>query len=197
MTIRYVALLSEQYLCGAVRQELAEFLAGFWDIIPRHCLSECQVDEKDLGMLISGIEDVDVADWRTHTTVRNALAAGPHGAALIDAFWSVLEELDGEQRARCLQFVTGLSRLPPEGFVGLLPRFELVCEPSLLFSFGCSPITECARPQVINSGADPSRLPTAHTCFNRLDLPPYRTKAALADKLLLAISEGAGTFGLR
>ena len=171
----YVALLSEQYLCGAVRQELAEFLAGFWDIIPRHCLSECQVDEKDLGMLISGIEDVDVADWRTHTTVRNASAVGPHGAALIDAFWSVLEELDGEQRARCLQFVTGLSRLPPEGFVGLLPRFELV----------------------INSGADPSRLPTAHTCFNRLDLPPYRTKAALADKLLLAISEGAGTFGLR
>ena len=69
-----MALLSEQYLCGAVRQELAEFLAGFWDIIPRHCLSECQVDEKDLGMLISGIEDVDVADWRTHTTVPNASA---------------------------------------------------------------------------------------------------------------------------
>lgn len=35
----------------------------------------------------------------------------------------------------------------------------------------------------------------AHTCFNRLDLPPYTTQNILCEKLLLAIDE-SNTFGM-
>lgn len=35
-------------------------------------------------------------------------------------------------------------------------------------------------------------LPKAHTCFNRLDLPPYPTKEKLRDKLTQAVLETAG-----
>ena len=35
----------------------------------------------------------------------------------------------------------------------------------------------------------------SHTCFNRLDLPPYTTYEELFEKLLIAIEEG-GTFGI-
>lgn len=42
---------------------------------------------------------------------------------------------------------------------------------------------------------DSSKLPTAHTCFNQLDLPVYTSKEELREKLLLAIKEGSEGFG--
>lgn len=38
-------------------------------------------------------------------------------------------------------------------------------------------------------------LPRAHTCFNRLDLPPYQSLNILHEKLLLAVEE-TNTFGI-
>ncbi len=35
-------------------------------------------------------------------------------------------------------------------------------------------------------------LPRSHTCFNRLDLPPYKSYEQLAEKLTLAIEETEG-----
>jgi hypothetical protein len=35
-------------------------------------------------------------------------------------------------------------------------------------------------------------LPRSHTCFNRLDLPPYLTYEQLVDKLTFAIEETEG-----
>jgi len=37
-----------------------------------------------------------------------------------------------------------------------------------------------------------NRLPTAATCMNLLKLPPYRTTAAMREKLLYAVGAGAG-----
>jgi E3 ubiquitin-protein ligase HUWE1 len=39
------------------------------------------------------------------------------------------------------------------------------------------------------------KLPTAHTCFNQLDLPEYATEELMREKLLLAIKEGSEGFG--
>ena len=38
-------------------------------------------------------------------------------------------------------------------------------------------------------------LPSAHTCFNQLDLPVYANQDELRAKLLLAIKEGSEGFG--
>lgn len=40
-----------------------------------------------------------------------------------------------------------------------------------------------------------SRLPSAHTCFNQLDLPEYPSEEILREKLLTAIREGSEGFG--
>lgn len=45
------------------------------------------------------------------------------------------------------------------------------------------------------SYGDTSKLPTAHTCFNQLDLPVYESREQLKDKLMLAIKEGSEGFG--
>ncbi len=44
-------------------------------------------------------------------------------------------------------------------------------------------------------GANENRLPSAHTCFNQLDLPEYESKEVLQERLLMAIHEGATGFG--
>ena len=38
-------------------------------------------------------------------------------------------------------------------------------------------------------------LPTAHTCFNQLDLPEYKSEEEMREKLRLALKEGSGGFG--
>ena len=40
-----------------------------------------------------------------------------------------------------------------------------------------------------------ARLPSAHTCFNQLDLLEYETQEQLKERLLLALHEGAEGFG--
>lgn len=67
-----------------------------------------------------------------------------------------------------------MSHLPVGGFARLRPQFKLL----------------------VKLHAPCDELPTAHTCFNTLELPPYASKHALAEKLLLAATEGAGAFGL-
>jgi hypothetical protein len=42
---------------------------------------------------------------------------------------------------------------------------------------------------------DLTRLPSAHTCFNRLDLPPYPTKELLRERLMLSVSGAQGFAG--
>jgi E3 ubiquitin-protein ligase HUWE1 len=39
------------------------------------------------------------------------------------------------------------------------------------------------------------RLPSAHTCFNQLDLPVYDNYEVLREQLLVAINQGTGHFG--
>jgi E3 ubiquitin-protein ligase HUWE1 len=40
-----------------------------------------------------------------------------------------------------------------------------------------------------------TRLPTAHTCFNQLDLPEYSSMEELKKQLVTAINYGAEGFG--
>lgn len=47
----------------------------------------------------------------------------------------------------------------------------------------------------IHKAFDPLLLPTAHTCFNQLDLPEYPSEEIMRAKLLLAIRECSEGFG--
>ncbi len=48
---------------------------------------------------------------------------------------------------------------------------------------------------ILKNGEDGEQLPTAHTCFNHLILPPYKSRERLKEKLLIAINNSEG-FGL-
>ncbi|GFO43496.1 nedd4-like e3 ubiquitin-protein ligase wwp1 [Plakobranchus ocellatus] len=88
-------------------------------------------------------------------------------------FWKMVREIDNEKRTRLLQFVTGTCRLPVGGFA------------ELMGSNG--PQRFC-----IERVGKETWLPRSHTCFNRLDLPPYRSYDQLVEKLNYAIEETEG-----
>ncbi|KAB7505944.1 E3 ubiquitin-protein ligase Su(dx), partial [Armadillidium nasatum] len=91
----------------------------------------------------------------------------------LEGFSEFVREIDNEKRARLLQFVTGTCRVPVGGFA------------ELMGSNG--PQKFC-----IEKVGKETWLPRSHTCFNRLDLPPYKSYEQLAEKLTFAIEETEG-----
>ncbi|RMZ30951.1 hypothetical protein D0859_04941 [Hortaea werneckii] len=80
---------------------------------------------------------------------------------------------DSEQKSRLLQFATGTSRIPVNGFKDLQG-------------------SDGPRRFTIEKSGEEGQLPKAHTCFNRLDMPPYKSFDALQQKLLWAVEETVG-----
>uniref|UniRef100_A0A7N8Y0P1 HECT-type E3 ubiquitin transferase n=1 Tax=Mastacembelus armatus TaxID=205130 RepID=A0A7N8Y0P1_9TELE len=127
-----------------------------------------------LQLLMCGLGDVDVNDWRQHTVYKNGYCPNH---PVIQWFWKVVLLMDAEKRIRLLQFVTGTSRVPMNGFAEL---------------YGSN------GPQLftIEQWGTPDKLPRAHTCFNRLDLPTYESFEDLREKLLMAVENAQGFEGV-
>uniref|UniRef100_A0ACB8FU25 E3 ubiquitin-protein ligase HW1 n=1 Tax=Sphaerodactylus townsendi TaxID=933632 RepID=A0ACB8FU25_9SAUR len=73
-------------------------------------------DARELELVIAGTAEIDLNDWRNNTEYRG----GYHdGHIVIRWFWAAVERFNNEQRLRLLQFVTGTSSVPYEGFAAL------------------------------------------------------------------------------
>ncbi|KAJ8385601.1 hypothetical protein AAFF_G00184630 [Aldrovandia affinis] len=155
---------------GVVQQTEA-LVRGFYEVVDSRLVSV--FDARELELVIAGTAEIDLNDWRNNTEYRG----GFHdGHIVIRWFWGAVERFNNEQRLRLLQFVTGTSSVPYEGFAALRGSNGL-------------------RRFCIEKWGKITSLPRAHTCFNRLDLPPYPSYTMLYDKLLIAVEE-TSTFGL-
>ena len=65
--------------------------------------------------MISGLGKIDVADWKSHTRLKHCT----NDSNVVRWFWKAIDMFDEERRARLLQFVTGSSRVPLQGFKAL------------------------------------------------------------------------------
>ena len=65
--------------------------------------------------MISGLGKIDIEDWKAHTRLKHCSAE----TQIVKWFWKAVEDFDEEKRARLLQFVTGSSRVPLQGFKAL------------------------------------------------------------------------------
>merc|ERR1712137_138109 len=166
----YVQLMCEHKMTKSVQAQINAFLEGFHELIPPALISI--FDDKELELLISGLPEIDIDDLRRNTDYHNYA----EGSSQIQWFWKVLGEFNKEQKAWFLQFVTGTSQVPLEGFKGLIGM-----RGPQKFS--------------IHRAEGGDRLPTAHTCFNQLDLPEYSREELLRDKLMQAVQEAHEGFG--
>ncbi|KYN01462.1 E3 ubiquitin-protein ligase Nedd-4 [Cyphomyrmex costatus] len=131
-------------------------------------------DEHELELLMCGIQHIDVKDWKQNTLYKGDYHANH---IVVQWFWRVVLSFSNEMRSRLLQFVTGTSRVPMNGFKEL---------------YGSN------GPQLftIERWGTPENYPRAHTCFNRIDLPPYKSYQQLRDKLVKAIEGSQGFAGV-
>ncbi|RHY54815.1 hypothetical protein DYB38_005551 [Aphanomyces astaci] len=170
----YLVALLKYHMFDSVHEQVSALLKGIFDVLPRNLLAA--FDYQELELLICGVPKIDVDDWKRHTDVKFADFDHPSKAEhkVIDWFWAIVAEFSQDQRARLLQFVTGTSRVPVEGFKGLLSNDGRVRR------FGI---------QMVGRGIPPTGLyPKAHTCFNRIDVPLYTSKEEVATYLTLVIN---------
>eukprot|EP01017_Pseudomicrothorax_dubius_P009143 TRINITY_DN1305_c0_g1_i7.p1 TRINITY_DN1305_c0_g1~~TRINITY_DN1305_c0_g1_i7.p1 ORF type:complete len:298 (+),score=80.12 TRINITY_DN1305_c0_g1_i7:66-959(+) len=165
----YVREICYAKMAKDIKAQIEAFLDGFHELIPAHLIAI--FDSKELELMISGLPDIDLQDLKDNTEYHNY----SRDSAQVKWFWEVIETFDQQSKAAFLQFVTGTSKVPLEGFkalrgIGGVQRFS------------------------IHKAYDSNRLPTAHTCFNQLDLPEYPTKEVLMEKLVLSINEGREGF---
>nr|XP_015820821.2 NEDD4-like E3 ubiquitin-protein ligase WWP2 isoform X1 [Nothobranchius furzeri] len=163
----YISLLTDWRFTRGVEEQTKAFLDGFNEVVPLEWLR--YFDEKELELMLCGMQEIDLSDWQKNTIYRHYTK----NSKQIHWFWQVVKEMDNEKRIRLLQFVTGTCRLPVGGFA------------ELIGSNG--PQKFC-----IDKVGKETWLPRSHTCFNRLDLPPYRSLEQLREKLLFAIEETEG-----
>lgn len=109
----YVNAQVRYRLTTSVREQLENFVRGFHDIIPAELVAI--FDEQELELLISGLPEIDVDDWKAHTEYHNYNANSPQ----VTWFWRIVRGMSNEERAKLLQFVTGTSKVPLNGFKDL------------------------------------------------------------------------------
>ncbi|GAA6031536.1 hypothetical protein JCM8097_006506 [Rhodosporidiobolus ruineniae] len=168
----YVRLIAEQRLHREIKDQMKALLEGLYEIVPKDILQI--FSERELELLISGLPEVDVDEWRGHTDLVGYKPSDP----VIGYFWRAVRSFSHEERAKLLQFVTGSSRVPLEGFGALQ---------------GMSGVTRFS----IHKAGGKGSLPTAHTCFNQLDLPDYESYESFCRQLRTAITEGATGFAFQ
>ena len=158
----YVALAVAHRITGRVAEQFRAFMEGLGDVLPLDLLRA--FDERELDMMIGGMTEIDIDDWRQFTDYCGYTQTN----LVIEWFWLCLRSWPSERKARLLQFTTGTSSVPINGFKDLQGR-----DGSRRFT-------------IIKSG-DPNGLPRSCTCFNLLNLPPYGDYMTLERKPRFAI----------
>ena len=152
----YVQRVVEHRLVTSVKEQLDHFLQGFHDIIPADLISI--FNEQELELLISGLPEIDVDDWKNNTEYHNYSASSPQ----IQWFWRAVRSFDKEERAKLLQFVTGTSKVPLNGFREL------------------EGMNGVSKFNIHRDYGNKDRLPSSHTCFNRKSyMVPFHQMFAL------------------
>ncbi|KAG6377151.1 hypothetical protein JVT61DRAFT_1203 [Boletus reticuloceps] len=166
----YVEAVVEYRTKTRIREQSTALLNGFRELIPSELIDV--FDERELELLIGGMSEIDTDDWISYTDYRGYEKTDQ----VIEWFWQCIRSWPTERKARLLQFATGTSRVPVNGFKDLQG-------------------SDGPRRFTIDKSGDPSQLPRSHTCFNRIELPPYEDYESLERKLTYAIEETEG-FGV-
>ena len=162
----YLDELAKYRLQGAMREHLTWFRDGFVRVLGYDNAMMFSPCEYMMMCCSSCAGKIDIQDLRAH-------AVFPFDSPVVGWLWQALSIFCDSEKRKFLIFVTGLLSPPSGGFKNLRPSFTI---------------------RVTDKPV--SQLPVSHTCFNILELPAYNSYQDLFAKLLLAINEGNGSFGI-
>ncbi|OQS06080.1 HECT E3 ubiquitin ligase, partial [Thraustotheca clavata] len=168
----YIELMVRFLLFGRVENQLLAMMQGLYDVIPVELLTA--FDHKELELILCGLDEIDVNDWEDNTVTSSNL----DNNEVLQWFWEVLADLSDEDKAKLLQFATGSSRVPVQGFKGLTSYDGKIC----YFTLKGVPYIQ-------------GHYPVAHACYNRIDLPLYPSKEDLEEAMrMLLLSDPTGMY---
>jgi hypothetical protein len=175
--LEYIKQRLSYTLSTSVEYQRVAFSAGLFSVVPQELISVFSY--RELELLACGVSSIDVDDWEKNTVYRSTTPKHQ----VVKWFWEVVREFTDEQKCKLLQFTTGTTNLPVEGFAGLQS------------ARGVSRLFQITLVQPTNNGVGPtSPLPHAHTCFNTIDLPAYPDKAEMKNVLSMVIELEATGF---
>ncbi|RQM19636.1 hypothetical protein B5M09_011646 [Aphanomyces astaci] len=147
-----------------VAPQLQRLVQGLYDVLPQELLMP--FDYKELELILCGFSEIDVGDWKRSTNVTQTLED------VVGWFWEVVEfDMTPSDRAKLLQFTTGSSRVPLQGFKGLTSYDGRLC-----------PFNLYGIPYHVGA------FPRGHSCFNRIDLPIYPSRELMKDALFALVA---------
>ena len=161
----YVDLYVDYILNKSIYRQFAAFYHGFHSVCASNALIMLRPEEVE--MLVCGNPDFDMKALCKVTTYDGFSKRD----VTIRYFWETVGKFSNSMKRKLLRFCTGSDRIP----VGGMAEMEFK-------------ITRMAN-------VSDEMLPMAHTCFNQLCLPPYKTRQQLKTKLTIAISNSEG-FGI-
>lgn len=162
----YVNLYVDYLLNRSIYQQFASFYHGFHSVCASNALIMLRPEEVE--MLVCGNPELDMDALRKVTVYEGYTKNDP----TVRYFWDVVLSFSLDLKKKLLLFATGSDRVPIGGMGEM--EFKII------------------RMEVPNSTR---MLPMAHTCFNQLCLPPYKSRKILKQKLTIAISNAEG-FGI-
>lgn len=160
----YIYLRLRYVMLDCFAGQLQHLMAGIFEVIPQELI--LVFDYQELELVLCGVPSIDINDWKAHTKTSEDFPEN-----LLEWFWEIVEKFTDEDRARLLQFTTGSSRVPVQGFRALTSYDGRICH----FTLKAIEYPEHGYPR-------------AHTCFNRIDVPKYTQKDDLEEILSLVIN---------
>ncbi|XP_031557085.1 probable E3 ubiquitin-protein ligase HECTD2 [Actinia tenebrosa] len=162
----YVSLYVDYLLNKSMYQQFAAFYHGFHSVCASNALIMLRPEEVE--MLVCGNPELDMEALKKVTVYDGYNKTDP----TIRYFWEIVLGFPTDLKKKTLLFVTGSDRIP----IGGLAEMEFkICK--------------------MDTADSTKMLPMAHTCFNQLCLPPYKTRKQIKQKLTIAISNAEG-FGI-
>eukprot|EP00602_Paraphysomonas_sp_CaronLab_P008588 CAMPEP_0185034298 /NCGR_PEP_ID=MMETSP1103-20130426/24045_1 /TAXON_ID=36769 /ORGANISM="Paraphysomonas bandaiensis, Strain Caron Lab Isolate" /LENGTH=626 /DNA_ID=CAMNT_0027570905 /DNA_START=570 /DNA_END=2450 /DNA_ORIENTATION=+ len=165
----FLELRLRHRMLDSIKPQLEMLLKGFYEVLPPELVAV--FDYQELELLMCGLPTLDLDDWMRHTEYMGEFSRLGPRHRVIKWFWEVVASFSDEERVRLLQFTTGCSRLPAQGFKALQSN------DGNFRKFNLQSIRK-----------EDSAYPRAHTCFNKLDLPLYDSKRELEAYLSVVIN---------
>ena len=155
---------------------LVEYIQkGLFTFIPKNILKS--INSYELELLICGRPFIDVKEWKENSVYKGKYSKS---SSCVKWFWEEIYKLNQENLRRFLQFSTGSSRVPINGFQNLESnRGELA-----KFCLNSVPYNKNGNNYI-----------RAHTCFNRLDVPQFKKKDEVHDAIQFVLKNITG-FGI-
>ena len=149
---------------------------GLFNFIPKEIL--CSINSSEFELLVCGQPFIDVNDWN-----KNSIYKGDYNKnhKLVKWFWDEVYKLSQEDLRKLLQFSTGTSRVPINGFKKLESNRGEIAK----FCLNSVAYNENKKNNYIR----------AHTCFNRLDVPIFPNQEELHEAIIFVIKNNIG-FGI-